>query len=372
MGWSIPVGTVKGTVIRIHLTFLLFLAFIGFANYGRGGGGAALQSVLFLSLLFLCVLLHEFGHIVAARRYGVKTPDVTLLPIGGVARLERIPEEPRQELIIALAGPAVNIAIVALLWPFAGQMAGAEQMTNPSQGIAQRLMAANLLLAGFNMIPAFPMDGGRALRAILASRIGFARATQLAARIGQGVAFLFGIIGLFGGNPILVFIALFVFLGAGAEAQAVETREAGRGLLAADAMISHFEVLPIDASIARAADLLIETTQHEFPIVDGDRRLVGMLTRDCMIKALRRSGLQASVAEAMRRDIPSVHCRESLDAAVRLLQQGSLPAVGIIGHDGRLVGYITPENLGELRMVGNARTPRNRPISPWAVGAAIR
>lgn len=373
MGWSFPIGSVKGTVVRVHLTFLLLLGFIGFANYARGGGAAAVGSVVYILLLFGCVLLHEFGHVFAARRYGVQTPDVTLLPIGGVARLERIPEKPGQELAVALAGPAVNVAIAAvLLLAVGGFGEGAFSLTDPRQGLTERLLAANLFLAGFNLIPAFPMDGGRVLRALLAYRMGYAEATRIAAGVGQFVAFLLGIYGLFSGNPLLVFVALFVYLGAAGEAAAVQTREAGRGLLASDAMVSEFQTLREDDSIADAADALIRTTQHEFPVVDADGRLVGVLTRDCMIKALRQRGADARVGEAMRRDIPQVHCRQALPAAIRALEGQRLPAIGVADPSGRLVGYITPENLSELMMVAPARQPRRSALNPWTVEPARR
>lgn len=371
MGWSFPIGSVKGTVIRVHLTFLLLLGFIGFANYARGGSAAALASVLYVLALFGCVLLHEFGHVFAARRYGVRTPDVTLLPIGGVARLERIPEKPGQELVVALAGPAVNVAIAAvLLLALGGMGGGAFELTDPRQGLPDRLLAANLFLAGFNLVPAFPMDGGRVLRALLAYRMGYAQATRIAAGVGQFLAFLLGMFGLFGGNPLLVFVALFVYLGAAGEAQAVQTREAGRGLLAADAMITRYETLREGDGIADAADALIRTTQHEFPVVDADGRLRGVLTRDCLIKALRRDGAKTSVGEAMRREVPQVHCRQALPAAIRLLEAGRLPAIGVTDGEGRLVGYITPENLSELMMVAPSRAERRSALNPWKVTPA--
>lgn len=369
MGWSFPIGSVKGTVVRVHLTFLLFLVFIAYATYAQGGSAVAVESIAYILLLFLCVLLHEFGHVFAARRYGVQTPDVTLLPIGGVARLERIPERPRQELIVALAGPAVNVVIAAVLFiVLRGLGAGAFEFTNPDIGLAQRLLAANLILVAFNLIPAFPMDGGRVLRALLAYRLGYARGTQIAAGVGQGVAFLFGIFGLFTGNVILLFIALFVFLGAVAEAQAVQTRHVGRGLLVADAMIRRYETLAASDSIADAADALIRTTQHEFPVIDAAGRLQGMLTRDCMIKALRAKGAQSLVGETMRTDIPTVHCRQNLESALRLLAERRLPAVGVIGSDERLVGYVTPENVSELMMTAEARKARRSALNPWAIG----
>ncbi len=312
-------------------------------------------------LVFLCVLLHEFGHVFAASRYGVHTPDITLLPIGGVARLSRIPEKPNQELLIAIAGPAVNVVIAALLYLAIGHLptASAIELQNPGVSMLSRLAAVNVFLVLFNLIPAFPMDGGRVLRALLAWRLGFARATQIAAVIGQGVAFVFGLLGLFG-NPLLLFIALFVYLGAAAESHSVQLRQVARGMLVTDAMITHFESLTPASSVADAVQCLIRTTQHEFPVVDGAGRLRGVLTRDAMIQALREQGPDTPVIEAMQRDVPVVHPRQSLAEALNLLQENRLPAVGVTDGSGRLVGLITPENVGEIMML-HAAHPQDRP-----------
>ncbi|GJD99858.1 site-2 protease family protein [Methylobacterium isbiliense] len=363
MGWSLPLGTVKGTVIRVHITFLLFLAWIGAAAYARGGQESALQSVLYIVLLFLCVLLHEFGHVFAARRYGVRTPDITLLPIGGVARLERIPEDPRQELVIALAGPAVNVAIAAGLFLLLGGLKPGMEVDNPGIGLFERLLWVNLFLVVFNLIPAFPMDGGRVLRAVLAHRLGYARGTQIAAGVGQAVAFGLGLLGLVGGNPLLIFIAFFVYLGAASEAHAVQMRQVSRGLLAGDAMITRFDSLGPNSRVEDAVQGLIATTQHEFPVVDGAGRLRGVLTRDDMIRALRERGPDAPVLEVMRADIPTLRDRQPLEDALRLMQESRLPAVGVTDGFGRLVGLITPENVGEMMMILTA-SPQGRPPLP--------
>jgi Zn-dependent protease len=190
MGWSITIGAIAGTKIRLHITFLLFLAWIFFASYASAGSAAAWQSVAFMLLLFACVVAHEFGHIFMARRFGVTTPTVTLLPIGGVAQLERIPEEPWQEFMIAIAGPAVNVVIAVLLVLFFDTSLEGRNLAavdNPAISIVDRLAVANVFLVLFNLIPAFPMDGGRVLRAALASRLGYTRATEIAAMIGQWV-----------------------------------------------------------------------------------------------------------------------------------------------------------------------------------------
>lgn len=359
MSWSFPIGIVKGTVIRIHITFLLFLLWIGAAHYSQGGWPAATEGVVFMALLFLCVVLHEFGHVFAARRYGVRTPDITLLPIGGVARLERIPEKPAQEIVVALAGPAVNIVIAGLLYLVLGGFvpAGSVEPQNAGVGVLERLAAVNLFLALFNLIPAFPMDGGRVLRAILASRNGYVRGTQMAASVGQGVAFLLGLLGLFG-NPILLFIALFVYLGAASEAHAVQMREVTNGVTVSDAMITRFESLSPSSVIEDAVQCLLRTTQHEFPVVDGTGRLRGVLTREAMIRALRDLGPQAPVLQAMQADIPTIHPGQKLEDALQLMRDGELPAVGVVDGFDRLVGLVTPENVGEMMMVHAARPAR--------------
>jgi Zn-dependent protease len=215
MLWSLNIGSIAGTAIKIHITFLMFLVWIFAAGWASGGPQAAIASLIFMVLLFACVLAHEFGHIFTARAFGVATPDVILLPIGGVARLERIPEKPSEEFLIAIAGPAVNVVIALLLMAVGGANLSAGHLSSTLEAsnvsMVDRLAAVNLFLALFNLIPAFPMDGGRVLRALLASRLGYVRATEIAAMIGQGVALVLGFLGLFG-NPLLIFIAIFVYL----------------------------------------------------------------------------------------------------------------------------------------------------------------
>lgn len=221
MGWSLNIGSIAGTAIRVHITFLLFLIWIFAASYASGGADAAWNGLLFILLVFTCVVAHEFGHIFSARAFGVQTPDVTLLPIGGVARLERIPEDPWEEFLIAIAGPLVNVVIAFGLMAVAGASIGSgAALEDGNASLVDRLAAVNLFLAVFNLIPAFPMDGGRILRALLGIRLGFVRATEIAALIGQVVAFGLGFIGLFY-SPMLIFIAIFVYLAATSEAHMV-------------------------------------------------------------------------------------------------------------------------------------------------------
>lgn len=369
MSWSIPLGRVLGTEIRLHLTFLLLLAWIGVAHGMQGGWPAAIDGIVFISLIFACVLLHEFGHVLAARRYGISTPDITLLPIGGVARLERIPEKPSEELVVALAGPAVNVAIAAILLLLLGGLPPPEAMAgleDPNHSMLARLLWVNIMLAAFNLLlPAFPMDGGRVLRALLATRLDRRRATDIAAWIGQALAFVLGFLGLVGGAPLLVFVALFVWLGAGAESHAVRMRELSRGMIAADAMITRFETLPVTASIGDAVELLIRSSQTDFPVVDGGGRLRGILTRSDLIRVLREAGPELSVLEAMQREVPVVPAHAPLEEALAAMQQAAGP-IGVLDRAGRLAGLLTQENLGEMLMVEAARQRRPAARNPWA------
>lgn len=367
MGWSLNIGSVAGTAVRIHITFLLFLVWIFGASYVSDGAGAAWTSLVFIVLVFLCVLLHEFGHIFTARAFGVQTPDVVLLPIGGVARLERIPEKPLEEFLIAIAGPLVNVVIAGILLLFAGanltSNAAAVAVDNAKIPMVDRLAAVNLFLALFNLIPAFPMDGGRVLRAALSARFGFVRATEIAASIGQGFAFLLGFVGLFY-NPILIFIAIFVYLAAASEAHMVALRSVSRGVPVLTATMTKITTLTPDAHIDEAVQVLLQTSQSEFPVVDETHKPVGLLGRADIIRALKELGPDARVSEAMTTNLPIVDRRRPLDEAVKVLQEKSAPAIAVVEPDGRLVGLITTETIGELMMVSQAM-PEGFRLGPW-------
>jgi stage IV sporulation protein FB len=351
MSWSLNIGKVAGTVVRLHITFVLFLAWIFISNYASSGSTVAWNSLLFVVLLFLCVLLHEFGHIFTARAFGVMTPYVTLLPIGGVAQLERIPEEPWEEFLIAVAGPAVNVVIAAALIAFAD----ASPHANAAIGIddmqiamVDRLAALNIFLALFNLIPAFPMDGGRVLRAALANRIGFVRATERAASIGQLTAFVLGFIGLFH-NPILVFVAIFVYLAAASEAHSVALRAVSRGVPVSQAMMSNFVTLQPDTHIDEAVRILLQTSQGTFPVVDANGNLVGVVDRANILESVKQAGPDAHVVGAATSlPVLTVSCRATLEQALRLMQQHSATAVGVIDAAGKLVGLVTSDTVAEL------------------------
>jgi Zn-dependent protease/CBS domain-containing protein len=365
MRWSLTMGSIAGTAIRIHITFLLFLVWLGVIFYRQGGAEAAWQGTIFIVLIFLCVLLHELGHVFAARRYGVTTRDVTLWPFGGIASMERMPDKPSQELIVAVAGPAVNVAIAAVLLLWLGprfDLANLTTIEDPTVSLAVKVAFANIVIVVFNLIPAFPMDGGRVLRALLAMRMGNARATEMAATIGQGFAVVFGVLGIFY-NPMLIIIAVFIFLAASGEATQAQLRAVAQGTLVSDAMITAFESLPTSATVSDAADALIRTTQTEFPIVDGGGQLRGVLTRDAMIKALKQHGPDAPVLEVMQADVPTIGANAKLDTALRSFLQQGWPVVGVTGADGKLVGLLTVQNLGEMMMLHAARPETE--TGPW-------
>ncbi len=354
MRWSVTIGSFKGTAVRIHVTFLLLLGWIGFAAFQRGGAVAARDSLLFIVAIFFCVVLHEFGHILTARRYGIVSTEITLLPIGGVADMERMPDKPGQELLIALAGPAVNVVIAVALILFLGavDLSDAIEIGDPSVNLLKRLAAVNIFLAAFNLIPAFPMDGGRVLRAALSIWIGKERATRIAAQIGQGFAFLLGFIGLFG-NPLLLFIAIFVYIAAASEAQMTSLSEAARGLKAADAMETRIAVIDRGSTVREAIDILLATSQDEFPVVDASRRLSGFLSRSNIVEALRDSDPGGPITPFMRQEPETIGVGDSIDAALPRLTGGE--AVGVIDADGRLLGLLTRQSLAEIMMIKEAR-----------------
>src|SRR5882762_6162143 len=301
MRWSIRIGSIVGIRVELHVTFLLFVGWIAVTQgLLSRHPERALASISLILMVFGCVLLHELGHALAARRYGIRTRDISLLPIGGVARLERMPEKPLQEIVVAIAGPVVNVAIAALLWVALVALGAHPDSSLLGGGLLETLLVVNLMMVGFNLIPAFPMDGGRVLRALLAMRLPYVRATRIAALVGQGFALVFGVVGFFY-NPNLMLVALFVFLAAGEEHAIVRTRATLSGLPTRAAMVTQFDVLEVDDTIQQAVDLLMAGSQQDFPVVSGEAP-VGLLTRADLLEALQRSGPQTPVGEVIAQD----------------------------------------------------------------------
>jgi Zn-dependent protease len=352
MKWSIRLGTAFGIPVYMHFTFLLLLAWVGFSDFLESKRlDSALVGVLFIVAVFVCVVLHEFGHALMARRYGIKTRDVTLLPIGGVARLERMPDKPLEELRVALAGPAVNVVIAAGLavWLGAAGVMGPMGRLNFTGGpFFERLLIVNILLVLFNLIPAFPMDGGRVLRAVLATRMEYTRATHIAATIGQTVAFVFGLVGLFY-NPFLIFIALFVWIGAAQEASMVQMKSSLGGIPLSRAMITDFQTLSPGNTLAEAIEATLTGSQKDFPVLDQER-VVGVLMQKDLLKALAQRGPGVSVSEVMQREFEMAEASEMLDTALQRLASCACNTA-LVESRGRLVGLVTMDNIGEFMAI---------------------
>jgi Zn-dependent protease len=368
---SLKLARVFGIEISVHWTFLLLIAWIVYDAWSQGATGMGIvASVLFVLAIFVCVVLHELGHALTARAFGVQTKGITLLPIGGVAALERMPTEPVQELLIALAGPAVNVVIAAVLFP-AVVLLGDVQISagafGPfSEGFFARLAFVNVALVVFNMLPAFPMDGGRVLRALLAIWMDYAKATSIAAGAGQVMAVLFAVWGLFfGGGPLLVLIAVFVYMGGQAEAYAARARMALAGARVGDAMRREFHVLAPETTLGEAADLMLAGAQQDFPVVDEHDGLVGMLSRLRLMEGATRLGPESPVSQAMERDGQALSEDDDLLRAVEVLRSRDTAAP--VTREGRIVGLLTPENVNEfmlLRAAGRKRARNGRAARP--------
>lgn len=355
MKWSWKIAKIAGIDVFIHATFLLIIGWVGLSYWQQTRTMAGtLEGILFTLILFLCVVLHEFGHALTARRYGIKTRDITLYPIGGVARLERMPDKPIQEFWVALAGPAVNVVIAALLfvWLFiSGTIAPVAGISMTSGPFIERLLLVNVTLVIFNLIPAFPMDGGRVLRALLAMRLEYTRATQIAASIGQALALLFGFIGLFT-NPFLVFIALFVWIGAAQEASMVQMKSALGGIPVSRAMLTDFQTVSPQDQLESVVRKILSGSQTDFPVVENGT-VVGVLTRSDILSALSQQGQKASVSGIMRRDFQTVDANEMLEPAFIRLQTCGCHTMPVT-YGGSLVGLLTSDNIGEFLMIQSA------------------
>jgi Zn-dependent protease/predicted transcriptional regulator len=355
MKWSWKIARISGIDVKIHLTFLLLIAWIGYSYWiAQKSVIAVVNGILFIALLFLFVVLHEFGHALAARKFGIATTDITLLPIGGVARIEKMPKEPKQELWVALAGPLVNLFLAIALYAglfLTNGISNISQVTLTNGSLLARLAGVNLSLALFNLIPAFPMDGGRVLRALLGTRMSYAKATQTAATFGQGFALVFGIIGLFS-NPFFLFIALFVWIGAGQESSSVQVSESIGGIPVRQAMITNFQSLSPAQRISDAVTAILSGYQQDFPVMNGSQ-LVGVLTRPAILQTIANEGTTVNITSVMESNFAIVNADDTLDSAMEKLQACSCASIPVLEQD-RLVGLVTRENIGEYLMIQSA------------------
>jgi Zn-dependent protease/CBS domain-containing protein len=372
MSWSWRIAKIAGVPIKVHWTFLILLAWVLIASWSQSQNAlTAVAGVAFIVVIFGCIVLHELGHAVVARHFGVKTSDITLLPIGGVARLERMPERPSQELQVALAGPAVNVVIAAVLYfvfgvRFPAAIDDAQKLVGAQ--FMPSLLAFNVFVVLFNLLPAFPMDGGRVLRALLAMRLPYPRATRLAASVGQLMAILFGLAGLIAPNVFLLLIALFVWIGAESEAQMVEERVLLKDVPVRTSMLTEYHTVTPDDTLGHAAELLLAGTQHDFPVVSGQGpEFAGVLTRSDLMAGLARGGAGARVAEFTKHHIASVEAESSLAEAVARLREGHGPCLQVLDQ-GKTVGLLTLENVAEFLMVRAALADRLQPDRSLVAG----
>jgi Zn-dependent protease/predicted transcriptional regulator len=346
------IGRIAGIDVHLHFTFILLLGWVAVSHYlQRQSWQDALGGLGFTLSLFTIVVLHELGHALTARRFGIRTRDITLLPIGGVARLERIPEKPKQELLVALAGPAVNVVLAGVLFGvliLGAEFSAAKEFKLVGGHFLANLMWVNVSLAVFNLLPAFPMDGGRVLRAVLAMRMDYVRATSIAASIGQGMAWVFGFIGLFT-NPFLIFIALFVWMGAAQEAGQAQMKSALAGLPVSRVMMTDFRVLEPGDTLAQAVEHILAGSQQDFPVVEGGR-VVGVLTRSDLLTGLAKQGQLASVADVMQRNVCTAEAGEMVESVLTRLQEDDCRVLPVT-RGSELIGVLTTENLGEYMMI---------------------
>jgi Zn-dependent protease len=349
---GLNLGRWFGIDVIVHWTFLLLIGLLVFAQLVSGAAWTAvLGSTTLLLAVFLCVLLHEFGHALTARAFGIRTHDITLLPIGGLARLERIPENPWQEFWIALAGPAVNVAIVAVLMPVAAALGGIQDLLRSdltAVGFLTQLISINVALVAFNLLPAFPMDGGRVLRAVLAMFLPYAKATNIAAACGQVMAVLFGIVGFFT-NWMLMLVAFFVYFAARGEAQHVRTRSLVRGARVREAMVPRFRGLEPGLSLRAAVAELLADHQQDFPVVERGQ-VVGVLHRADLLSGIAQGRWEATVGDTMDRRCQFIDESMPLDQAFAIMQRLGCSMLPVLrGHS--LIGVLTADNIEEWLLV---------------------
>lgn len=360
MNWSIKLFRIRGIDIKVHMTFLLILGWGAWRWSGATDAGlqGALFGLMATLLLFVSVTLHELGHSLTALRFKVRVRDITLMPLGGLARMEEIPENPIQELAIAIAGPLVNFALGGVLIAF-GLLLEARAVISLSElaasvgqihwsGMLAYLTTANLALGAFNLIPAFPMDGGRVLRALLAAKLDYVVATTWAVKIGQGLAFLLGLWGFMGGNYLMILIAVFVWMGAEGEGRQVQAKHALGDLRVEHAMSRGPEALEEFDTLDRAISLTLNTLQSEFPVVRAeDGRVQGMLYQKDMLKALKSGGESRLVKEVMRSDFPVVEMQDLLFQVQRKMSEAGTGAVPVLDERNRLAGLLTSRDINE-------------------------
>jgi len=362
MSASLSVGQFAGIKVQIHWTFWLLFIFVAFLVFTNDGNFSELAwNFVFVFALFFCVILHEFGHALTARRFGVGTRSITLLPIGGLASLKKIPENPKEEFYIAIAGPLVNVVIALLLYPFLNleaymgqdpEMLQEQLSSINGDNFLFYLFFVNIALVLFNMLPAFPMDGGRIFRALLSMKLGRIQATNIAASVGKFLAFLFFIYGIFF-NVILAVIAVFIYFGAHSENITVQQLSLLEGNSVRDAMITEFSILKPDDPLSVAIDKILASTEQNF-IVATDNRIEGILYMEDLANALRKGGDELKIGEVMDQNVLTLEAEKPLASGYRKIQQGYKNFFPVLEH-GEIVGVVDMNNINEFLTFRAAR-----------------
>jgi Zn-dependent protease/CBS domain-containing protein len=351
MGWSINIGKIFGIRFRIHITFFLLLFFIFISVLDQFGINRALLATLLICAVFVCVLIHEIGHSLIAGRFGKETKSITLLPIGGVATMEEMPEKPFQEIAMAIVGPFINLAIAGILYLFVGRWTGVGEPNLYPDSVKTffaGLIGINVMLAVFNMIPAFPMDGGRVLRGILAIKMDYVRATSAAVFVGQALAMLFIFFGLFY-NWWLALIGLFLYIGAGSEKQQVLLKSVLRQVPVSEAMTTDFLTMRPDEPVRHAIEHFHHGRQDDFPVI-GEAGVEGILTRDRILASIHEKGLDVPVSEIMDKTIASVDPKTPLDEVYKELLSSKKTAM-IVAEAGRIKGMVCLDGISRYFMI---------------------
>jgi len=362
MKGSFKLGNIAGIGLFIHWTFSLLILFIVYVNYKAGQNATQiLWSVLFVLCIFLTVLLHELGHALTAKKYNIKTKDITLLPIGGLARLERLPEKPSEELMVAFAGPLVNIALAFITSLFITIPNTSEELVAQlangvnSNNFFINFYLVNFVLAFFNLIPAFPMDGGRVLRALLSYKLERHLATKIAARIGQVLAVGFIFLGFYS-NPFLIFIGIFVFIGAQIESEYTESKHMLKGYTVRDVIMKQYPIIDYNETLETAVKLMLDSQNKHFLVTENGIPM-GTLNREQIIEALSKKEDETELSSIIDRDLIMLQADSLLEDVFELVYKNKHTLMLVI-EDNQLIGTLDTENLLEFILINEVKAKR--------------
>ncbi len=355
--FSIPLGSPFGIKISIHWTFGFLIAWIVLVSVNQGlEVYQILMQIVFVLTIFVCVVLHELGHSLMAIRLGGKVESITLLPIGGMANMSEMPEKPREEFLVSAAGPLVNVVIALLLmlymsWIHPVSPDDMEFEAITFQNFPVMLLAANLFIVAFNLIPAFPMDGGRLFRSALAMKMSRLQATSIAKDIGQIFAIIFIIAGIFV-NPFLIIIGIFVLLGAKGEHEMIKYQDILNQYTVEDVLKTDYQALDADETIGQAAEKLVHISDRGF-VITSEGEFAGLLTKNDIIKGLNERGREIAVKEFMDSDVPSVRSSDSLFEVYKDMRRNQHEIVPVKAGD-NFKGVLELENINEFLLIKKA------------------